>query len=122
MVFPEPASGLDSEASYQVVSMISEIAKKFNKTVIMTVHQPSSRVYRLFDKICLLSLGRVVYFGNLPDSLKFFQSIDRPVPKFFNPPEHFLKITNVDFVQDLETASRTIDDWADKFIEFNNDN
>jgi ABC-type multidrug transport system ATPase subunit len=110
---------LDSEASYQVVSIISELAKKYNKTVLMTIHQPASSVYNLFDKICLLSVGRVVYFGDLPNAVKFFDSIGKPVPAFYNPPEHYLEAINTDFMADRESGKQTIDEWAEKLIQFN---
>jgi ABC-type sugar transport system ATPase subunit len=115
--FTEPTSGLDSEASYQVVCKLSELAKRYNKTVLMTVHQPSSRVYELFDKICLLSVGRVVYCGERSSAVGFFQLIGRPVPDFFNPPEHFLSEINIDFMKNRQIGQQTIDQWAERFTQ-----
>lgn len=59
----EPTSGLDSTASYYVVKRIVDLAKQNDMVVIASVHQPSSQVFRLFEDLCLLSLGSVVYFG-----------------------------------------------------------
>ena len=38
----EPTSGLDSLTSYIIISYMRRLAKKFNKTIIMTIHQPNS--------------------------------------------------------------------------------
>src|SRR5277367_6699567 len=47
----EPTSGLDSLASCEVVSFIKKVAKENNLIVIMSIHQPSSKTFRLFDKV-----------------------------------------------------------------------
>ncbi|KAF7127418.1 hypothetical protein RHSIM_Rhsim11G0139000 [Rhododendron simsii] len=59
----EPTSGLDSAASYYVMSRITQLEQRKGRTIIVAIHQPSSEVFKLFDNLCLLSLGRVVYFG-----------------------------------------------------------
>ncbi|KAI8532333.1 hypothetical protein RHMOL_Rhmol11G0205900 [Rhododendron molle] len=59
----EPTSGLDSAASYYVMSRITQLEQREGRTIIAAIHQPSSEVFELFDNLCLLSLGRVVYFG-----------------------------------------------------------
>ncbi|KAL6269827.1 hypothetical protein ACE6H2_026738 [Prunus campanulata] len=61
----EPTSGLDSAASYYVMSRIANLDKTDGtpRTVITSIHQPSSEVFQLFDNLCLLSAGRTVYFG-----------------------------------------------------------
>lgn len=47
----QPTSGLDSEASLQVIQVLSDFAKDRRKTVICTIHQPSSSVFNKFDKL-----------------------------------------------------------------------
>ncbi|KAK6916143.1 ABC transporter-like, ATP-binding domain [Dillenia turbinata] len=59
----EPTSGLDSAASYHVMSRISALDHRDGRTIIASIHQPSSEVFALFHSLCLLSSGRVVYFG-----------------------------------------------------------
>lgn len=59
----EPTSGLDSAASYHVMSRIVSLARQGGRTVIASIHQPSSEVFELFHNLCLLSAGRTVYFG-----------------------------------------------------------
>ncbi|KAK1293659.1 ABC transporter G family member 11 [Acorus calamus] len=59
----EPTSGLDSAASYHVMSRIVGLAKHDGRTVVASIHQPSSEVFELFHNLCLLSYGKTVYFG-----------------------------------------------------------
>lgn len=58
----EPTSGLDSAAAFFVVQALRSIAHD-GRTVISSIHQPSSEVFALFDDLFLLSGGQTVYFG-----------------------------------------------------------
>ena len=53
----EPTSGLDSAASYYVMKRIATLDKKddVHRTVVASIHQPSSEVFQLFDNLCLPS-------------------------------------------------------------------
>ena len=61
----EPTSGLDSAASYYVMSRIASLNRKdgIGRTIIASIHQPSSEVFQLFHNLYLLSGGKTVYFG-----------------------------------------------------------
>lgn len=63
----EPTSGLDSAASYYVMSRIAKLDQRDHgvgsRTIIASIHQPSSEVFQLFHNLCLLSSGQTVYFG-----------------------------------------------------------
>jgi ABC-type multidrug transport system ATPase subunit len=58
----EPTSGLDSASAFFVVQTLRNIARD-GRTVISSIHQPSSEVFALFDDLYLLSSGETVYFG-----------------------------------------------------------
>lgn len=58
----EPTSGLDSAAAFFVVQILRYIAQD-GRTVISSIHQPSSEVFALFDDLVLLSGGQTVYSG-----------------------------------------------------------
>ncbi|CAA6668418.1 unnamed protein product [Spirodela intermedia] len=62
LILDEPTSGLDSTAAHRVVAMLAGLAQK-GKTVVASVHQPSSRVYQMFDKVLLLAEGRCLYLA-----------------------------------------------------------
>ncbi|EFJ19127.1 ATP-binding cassette transporter, partial [Selaginella moellendorffii] len=59
----EPTSGLDSASAFYVIKTIKNLATS-KRTVIMSIHQPSSEVFEQFDNLCLLSQGALVYFGD----------------------------------------------------------
>ncbi|KAJ0976174.1 hypothetical protein J5N97_018139 [Dioscorea zingiberensis] len=50
----EPTSGLDATTAQRIVSVIGELANK-GKTVLMSIHQPSSHLFYMFHKLLLLS-------------------------------------------------------------------
>ena len=46
---------------------------KNGKTIICTIHQPSSELFEMFDKFCLISEGRLAYIGNRLNAINFFE-------------------------------------------------
>jgi ABC-type multidrug transport system ATPase subunit len=57
----EPTSGLDSLTSFIIVSYLKRICRKHNKTVVMTIHQPNSETFELFDDLTVLLKGKLIY-------------------------------------------------------------
>jgi len=70
-LFDEPTSGLSSKDSEHVMEIIRAMAH--NKIVIVTIHQPSSKIFQMFNKAMLLDRGgRLVFFGSPPEMLSYF--------------------------------------------------
>ncbi|KAH7442728.1 hypothetical protein KP509_03G101300 [Ceratopteris richardii] len=92
----EPTSGLDSAASIHVVKRLKALAKT-GRTVVMSIHQPSSESFEMIDFLTLLSHGRTVFFGARAETKKFYDSAGFPCPNFRNPSDHFLWVINSDF-------------------------
>jgi ABC-type multidrug transport system ATPase subunit len=65
----EPTSGLDSLTAYVIVWYMKKLAATKNKTVAMTIHQPSSEIFSLFDDLILMVEGRLVYQGLASESV-----------------------------------------------------
>lgn len=86
----EPTSGLDSFMAESVVSQLQYIARK-GKTVITTIHQPSSDIFALFDKLYLMSAGSVVYHGPASKVVEYFSSLGFPCPAYLNPADYFMR-------------------------------
>ncbi|XP_024540485.1 ABC transporter G family member 11 [Selaginella moellendorffii] len=92
----EPTSGLDSASAFYVIKTIKNLATS-KRTVIMSIHQPSSEVFEQFDNLCLLSQGALVYFGDAMEASTFFESAGFPCPLRRNPSDHYLRVINSDF-------------------------
>lgn len=67
----EPTSGLDSFMAMSIVDAMKNLALK-GKTIICTIHQPSSEIFEKFDSLYLMAEGRVAYSGPLNEGLNFF--------------------------------------------------
>jgi ABC-type multidrug transport system ATPase subunit len=93
LILDEPTSGLDSTAAHRLVSTLGSLARK-GKTVITSVHQPSSRVYQMFDKVIVLSEGQCMYYGKGTDAMRYFESVGF-APSFpVNPADFLLDLAN----------------------------
>ncbi|KAF2687979.1 ABC transporter-like protein [Lentithecium fluviatile CBS 122367] len=91
----EPTTGLDSTSAYQVVKTLQSLARK-GRTIIVTIHQPRSEIWGLFDNILLLSRGSPTYCGSAKDCLPYFAQLGHELPPFTNPAEHLIDIVSVD--------------------------
>jgi ABC-type multidrug transport system ATPase subunit len=56
-----------SASAFFVTQTLRALARD-GRTVIASIHQPSSEVFELFDRLCLLSNGKTVYFGEASDA------------------------------------------------------
>jgi hypothetical protein len=62
---------------------------------VVTIHQPSSRLYHMFDKVLLLSAdGRPIYYGRAADALSYFASVGFASPLSLNPADLMLDLAN----------------------------
>lgn len=74
----EPTSGLDSFMSQNVIQMLKALAQT-GRTVICTLHQPSSELFQMFDKICFIAEGRVAFLGDSSEANSFFERFVNPI-------------------------------------------
>ncbi|TMW61229.1 hypothetical protein Poli38472_013692 [Pythium oligandrum] len=86
----EPTSGLDSFMAETVVLQLQQIARD-GRTVIATIHQPSSEIFTLFDKLYLVSDGSAAYHGKASESVQYFASLGYQCPSFMNPSDYFMR-------------------------------
>ncbi|KAK8377184.1 hypothetical protein O3P69_013671 [Scylla paramamosain] len=85
----EPTSGLDSFMAQSVVNAMKKMTE-LGKTVIATIHQPSSEVFAMFDRLLLLAEGRVAFMGTVQEAHLFFTRLEHPCPLNYNPGDHFI--------------------------------
>ncbi len=75
----EPTSGLSSSDSLMVMKLLKAQANK-GKLVITNIHQPSDKVFRLFDKLWVLDKGGYPIYSGAPlDAVSYFKRIVNPI-------------------------------------------
>jgi hypothetical protein len=103
--------GLDSFTANNLINTLVELAKR-GRTIFISIHQPRSDIYQLFDSIVLLSKGRVIYSG--PGSnqmIDYFDKLGYSVPMNVNPADFFIDLVSIDTrdeVREKET-NKTVD-------------
>ncbi|NXN09185.1 ABCG5 protein, partial [Indicator maculatus] len=108
MLLDEPTTGLDCLTANQIVSLLSDLAHK-DRIVIITIHQPRSELFRLFDKIAIMSFGAMVFCGNPMEMITFFSDCGYSCPEQSNPFDFYVDLTSVDTrskERELETYNR----------------
>ncbi|MBA3970659.1 MAG: ATP-binding cassette domain-containing protein, partial [Bacteroidetes bacterium] len=71
----EPTSGLSSRDSENIMDLLKELALK-GKLVFVVIHQPSSDIFKMFDKLMILDVGGFpIYYGNPVDSVIYFKTV-----------------------------------------------
>ncbi|XP_059454070.1 ABC transporter G family member 22-like [Corylus avellana] len=106
----EPTSGLDSTTAFRIGQILQNIAKG-GKTVVTTIHQPSSRLFSKFDKLILLGRGNSLYFGRASEAMMYFSSIGCAPLIAMNPAEFLIDLANGN-VNDKSVPS----ELEDKFL------
>lgn len=92
----EPTTGLDAALAFEVMASIKTLAQQ-NRTIICTIHQPSPQTFELFDRLLLLSAGRVVYFGATKAVVDYFSSppLSFPYQRGQNPADYVVNIASL---------------------------
>ncbi|KAL5376837.1 hypothetical protein PMIN06_006870 [Paraphaeosphaeria minitans] len=115
----EPTTGLDSTSAYQIVKTLQNLARK-GRTIIVTIHQPRSEIWRCFDHIILLTRGKPAYSGSANECLPYFQTLGHEMPPFTNPAEYLIDVVSVDNrSEEVEAAAqirvnRITEAWRDR--------
>ena len=87
----EPTTGLDSSTTLEVMQVIRDISRR-GRSVICTIHQPSTDCFALFDKLLLLVAGESVYLGDAKDAVTYFQKFGFKFPPGSNPAEFIVAV------------------------------
>ncbi|MBA0678748.1 hypothetical protein Goari_020071 [Gossypium aridum] len=92
----EPLYHLDSVSALLMMVTLKKLAST-GCTLIFTIYQSSTEVFGLFDRICLLSNGNTLFFGETLACLQHFSNAGFPCPIMQSPSDHFLRAINTDF-------------------------
>lgn len=71
----EPTSGLSSRDSENIMDLLKELSLK-GKLIFVVIHQPSSDIFKMFDKLFILDVGGYqIYYGNPVEAVVYFKTI-----------------------------------------------
>ena len=121
MFLDEPTTGLDATNAAKVVDILAGLGA-LGVTILLSIHQPRPDIFRLLDRVCVLSShGGVVYCGPSDAAESHFASL----PYVISPRETYVHIA--DYVLDVvlrstdEDVRRMIDDFRISRIRARND-
>ncbi|PHH79605.1 hypothetical protein CDD80_4367 [Ophiocordyceps camponoti-rufipedis] len=109
----EPTSGIDSTGSQQMIRYLRELAKKTGIIIVCSIHQPSAAAFHKFDKLLLVSEGRMCYFGSTTDVVPYLDKRGYQMPPLSNPAEFILDLVNASFSTDESTLDDLSRSWRD---------
>ncbi|CAL8143785.1 unnamed protein product [Orchesella dallaii] len=90
LLIDEPTSSLDSCTAAHLMQMLKNYAYKEAKSVVVAVHQPSSKIFHLFDRLLLLQEGQTAYFGPASHVISHFAALGLHISPNYNPADFVL--------------------------------
>jgi len=108
MFCDEPTSGLDSYMAQNVVQVLKNLASS-GKTIICTIHQPSSEVFSMFDRILLMAEGRTAYLGPVEKAFPFLSAQGLHCPTNFNPADFYIHALAAVSGKELESHQQVLE-------------
>lgn len=100
--------GLDAFTARHVVMTLKELATGKSsssgmnlelarpRTVVLSIHQPRYDIFACMDDVILLSRGRMIWSGAVPEMMRHFEDLGHPCPKQVNPADFILDISSID--------------------------
>ncbi|XP_015873662.3 ABC transporter G family member 23 [Ziziphus jujuba] len=92
LLLDEPTSGLDSTSALQVIELLSSMAQSKQRTVVLSIHQPSYRILQYVSNFLILSGGSVVHNGSLESLEEKIHKLGMQIPMRINALEFAMEI------------------------------
>ncbi|ETL82703.1 hypothetical protein L917_17179, partial [Phytophthora nicotianae] len=76
----EISTGLDSAATFDIITTQRSIAKCLHKTIVIALLQPAPEVFNLFDNVMVLNQGEIIYHGPRDQAVPYFETLGFKCP------------------------------------------
>lgn len=104
LILDEPTSGLDSSCCYQTMRVLRDVLDQSVNTdqpmaIITTIHQPSAKVFKMFDLVYLLGKTGYMAFSGPPEELLFTirDVTGLECPQYSNPSDYMIELVSYDY-------------------------
>ncbi|EFC44464.1 predicted protein [Naegleria gruberi] len=108
LLLDEYSSGLDSYTSLEIGKKLQRLAHEQGKTIVATVHQPSSELFGIFDNVILLAKGKLVYCGPVSQVKSYLKKIDYPIPEDTNPADFLISIVSDPYLRQEKSMTSSV--------------
>ncbi|KAI9333586.1 hypothetical protein BDR26DRAFT_1010094 [Obelidium mucronatum] len=115
----EPTTGLDAFNARSLIETLLNLAHKSNKTIILSIHQPRSDIFKYFDQIALLTRGGLLaYCGPPLDGVTFIKDLGFSLTEGVNGADFLVDAVSIDNSsaeteqESMENLQRIAQQWA----------
>ncbi|KAL7750640.1 hypothetical protein RI367_003982 [Sorochytrium milnesiophthora] len=101
LLLDECTTGLDAFTAFNVLRVLKGLANA-GKTIVATLHQPSSEIFHIIDDVIVLADGMILYAGPTKELVGYFSSVGYKCPRYTNPLDYVFMnvINNTDCIDD----------------------
>lgn len=112
LILDEVTSGLDASTSHSIVKLLKQLVmdRTYPMSIVMSIHQPSAKLFAVFDQVFVMSNGHCLYEGSCKvDSVnKYLNRFGLECPKFHNIADYLIEISSDDSESNLKAINQMI--------------